>query len=365
MLSILLFVLVILLTVGFHEYGHYKFAKIFGVRVDEFGIGFPPKILKLGKSGETEFTLNAIPLGGFVKIFGETKPADGEFVEPKEEAKALYSKPLWQQALIVFAGPLANILLTIVLFTIALTIGTYVATPERYGADLAPITIGYVAPESPAEKSGILAGDILMSVSLGQNVAEIDALTDLTDFLGTTSGEVVTLQIKRGEEEKVLNVKPERLEEGSRPTIGVGLDQSAFVRLPIHKAFYYGIKDTLFMTKEIVVFLGSFFGDLFQGTADGDSVTGPIGVAKALGGAVKFGIGQVILFAGFISLNLGIINLLPIPALDGSRLLVFLIEGISRKKLSSKAIGITHSVGFIFLILLMIFVTYKDILRFF
>ncbi len=358
---IVIFIAVLFVLVLVHELGHFLVAKKTGMRVDEFGIGFPPRLLGVRK-GETVYTLNAVPLGGFVKIFGEDAE---EGVEDTDRARAFGSRPLWAQALVLIAGVTANVLFAWLLFTLAFTMGMKTAVSEEEASATAALTVLSVLPDSPAEKAGIAVGDVIQKVK-NENGHPVDQL-----FPSTVSGFIqeyteVTLTTVRGDEEKTYTLSSTQgLVEGApeKKIVGITMGLIEEVKKPFFTALYDAGIHTVVSMGAIVVGIFDLLRDTFFFKADFSQVAGPVGIAGLVGDAASLGVSSLLIFTAFISLNLAVINILPFPALDGGRLLFVCIEALKGSPVSSRIAGATNAVGFFLLIALMLVVTYNDILR--
>lgn len=360
MLNVVLFVLILGILVFVHELGHFLFAKRAGVRVDEFGLGFPPRIFGKKIKG-TIYSINAIPLGGFVKIFGEDQPE-----KPVEAANdSFISKPKSIQAAILAAGIFFNLLFAWLL----LSAGFIYGLPTPYDESLKDkmsepkLLITGVLPNSPAEKSGLKAGDeILFAENNGKTVQNIDAET-VSRFIASAEGKPVQILYKRGGENGTVSVEPVSGLVPGKQAIGIAMDKIATLKLPPRLAVVQGARATYVMSENVVTGLVGFFGNVFVGKANLSSVSGPVGIAGMVGDAEKLGIPYLILFTAFISINLAALNVVPFPALDGGRLLFVLIEKIRGKPIKPKIANALNFLGFALLLLLMIVVTYHDIAK--
>ena len=331
--AILLFGIIVFI----HELGHFLFAKKAGVKIHEFSIGMGPKIYSLQK-GETKYSLRLLPLGGYVSMEGE----DGESNDPR----AFGAKTVLQRASIIFAGPFFNIILTILLL---IPVFAYMGSPSDKNV------LGQVLENTPAIEAGLKPNDKIIEID-GKKINNWD---DISTTLQNENGEAINIKIERDNTTKDITVTPQKNEQG-KYVIGITpvYDKSIINAVP--KAFVA----TWDMTKQML----QFVVQLFTGTIPGgfeNSVAGPVGVIGIVSDAAKMGIINLIYIGAVISLNLGILNLLPIPALDGGRLLFLLIEAIRGKKMDPNREGVIHTVGLMVLLGFMLFVTYKDILKLF
>lgn len=373
-MNILIFLIILLILVLVHEFGHFFTAKKFGIRVDEFGFGFPPKLFGV-KRGETEYTFNLLPLGGFVKIFGENP--NEENTNGPDASRSFINKPKWKQAIVLFAGVFMNFVLAWVLFSIGFMSGfpTSVGSESNnYPVYDVNTTIVSVVPKSPAEASGLKSGDKIIKISAPASSVAGDFVQnptpeELKNFIVShvsAVGQTYPLEINyiRGKDElsTVVSVK-HGLNE--KPSIGIAMDQIGTSKLPFFRAIKEGMNMTLYITKGTAVGLFSLISDGIRGKGSFASVTGPVGMVGIVGDAYQFGFVYLLSFAALISINLAIINLIPFPALDGGRLLFLLIEKIKGSRINPKIVNIANAVGFGILILLMLVVTFHDIVKLF
>lgn len=361
-MTILIFILVLVLLIVVHEFGHFVAAKLSGMRVDEFGIGYPPRAWGK-KLGETVYTLNWLPFGGFVKIYGEDP--EGGVPHPR----AFSSKPRSVQALVLVAGIAMNLVFAYVLLSITLGMGTLRAlAPEEVShAPDAALAIASVLPESPAAHAGLRPGDVIVEAQQDGTIFESVLPEAFTTFVGqNVAAHPVVLQIKRGEEITehsvtpafgVIAASPDRL------ALGIGLTTIGTISVPWHRAPLEGFLLTAEITKQTALALVSFFISIFTFTADLSQVAGPVGIAGAVGHASSDSFASLLSITALISINLALINLLPIPALDGGRLLFVIIESIIRKPIKPSVANTVNAVGFGLLILLMVVVTASDIFK--
>lgn len=360
-MSIILFIIVLTVLVFVHELGHFLAAKRAGIRVDEFGIGFPPALFKK-KVGETVYSINLFPVGGFVKIFGED-PND-ESLKGHDAKRSLTHKPKLIQAWVLVAGITFNILFAWILVSFGFMVGVqYPADDETYGARVqnAQVIITQILPGSPAEVSGLKAGDNIVAIYSGTDVLEKPTTATTQQFIGAHND--VLLAYLRNKEIKTTNIiTKEGIVEGRR-AVGISMDYAGELKLPIHEALYAGFLTTASLTWGTIVGLADFFKNIFIGHADFSSVAGPVGIAGVVGEASASGFVNLLTLVAIISINLAVINLLPFPALDGGRLFFLLIEKIKGSPIKPVVANTANGIGFILLILLMVVVTYHDIAR--
>lgn len=366
-MSFLLFIAVLVILIVVHELGHFFMAKWFGVRVDEFGVGYPPRAFVLGTKGETTYTLNWLPFGGFVRIFGE----DPVSIQPDEKKRAMCHKPKYAQILILAAGVLANIVLAWALFAAALYSGAPVGVPEEEAAGkVTSLVISSVVAASPADAVGLRSGDVIVGMHSGN-----DTLADLmpsyaATFIQKHPGKDLTVSFTRGNEQtpQQVTLKPSHGVNNSipgSPAIGVRMALVSSEKTSLLQAIVLGAHTTLATIASVTIGLVQFLTGAVLGTANWGSVAGPVGIAALIGDASAIGFIYLLQFMAFISVNLAVINLIPVPALDGGRIVFVLYEALFKKPIpSAAAIGV-NALGFAALIALMLIVTYHDIARLF
>ncbi|MCX6758059.1 MAG: RIP metalloprotease RseP [Candidatus Nomurabacteria bacterium] len=365
-MNILIFFIILLVLVLVHEWGHFFSAKKFGIRVDEFGFGFPPKIASI-KKGETEYSLNALPLGGFVKIFGEN-PNEENTTGP-DASRSFVNKPRWQQAIVLFAGIFMNFVLAWVLFSIGFMSGLPTSTSGApVGQELKNVHLVVlgVSPKSPAEIAGLKSGDKIISMLSFDGDLTQPNPASLKEFVSNHEGKDISLYFEREGELKDVVLQPKAGVVDGKPGIGISMDTVGILKLPFFSAIWEGFKFDLSVTKATIIGLFDLLKSIFVGKANLSDVTGPVGLVGAVGDAYHgFGFAYLISFAAMISVNLAVINLFPFPALDGGRLLFLLIEKIKGSRLNPKFANYANMIGFFLLILLMLVVTYHDIVKLF
>lgn len=360
-MSLIIFIAILIALIWVHELGHFTAAKLFGIRVDEFAIGFPPKLLRV-RWGETDYTFNLLLVGGFVRIHGED-PGEGT-----NDPRSMSSKPRAIQALVILAGILMNLIFGWLVLSSAFVSGVQVgASDAHFGTpqDVA-VTVVYVLPGSPADKGGFKEGDAIARVSaataeLAPQVGDDGATVQA--FIATHQDESLIFTLERDGKEVNALVKPEEGVVSGKKAVGIQMADVGLLKLPPHLALAQGLISARDLTVATAQGLGGFLGALFQGKAQWSEVSGPVGIAGAGAGAVKQGFSAAAFITALISINLAIINLIPIPGLDGGRLLILIIEGVIRRPLSPKVVGIMTATGFALVITLMVLVTYHDIAR--
>ena len=325
-------VIIFCLLIFVHEFGHFVTAKLCGVKVNEFAIGMGPALFKKQK-GETLYSVRAFPIGGFCAMEGEDEDSDDE--------RAFNNQPAWQRAIVLAAGSVMNLLTAIVLMII---IAFYTGQPTT--------TIDVVQEDSPAYVAGIMSGDEVVSI----DGKEVDEWKAFQNIIGDTDGEPVVMTVIRDGQEIDITVTPEYDKKAGRSLVGV---TAAMERNPI-KAVGTGVANTWDMT----VMMYNVIGDLFTGDVSMKELSGPVGIVYVVNDSAKMGFIYVVYLAALLSLNLAVMNLLPLPALDGGRLLFLLIRKITGKAVTDEMEGKIHFIGIMLLLLLMVFVTWNDIVRF-
>ncbi len=361
-MSVIIFILILAVLIIVHEYGHFIVAKKWGIRVDEFGLGYPPRAKVLFKKKGTLFTLNWIPFGGFVKIFGEDP--DDESLNGENKSVALTSKSKFAQASVMFAGPLFNFIFAWFVILVSVFIGLPSSVDSSYEDNIVNVQniIIEVAKDSPADDAGISVGDTIESVTW--QGASFDSLTDVP-FENVKEGDIIELDIKRDGNVIEKNIYISDFEIEGKQAVGVGIQKVGIYKPPFFKGIIESFKVTGDMIWQITAGLWNLIVDAFKGEADVSNLTGPVGIVSLVGDASNLGIVYLLMFVALISINLGVINLIPFPALDGGRILFLIIEKIKGGRISPKITNTLNSVGFIALIALMIFITFRDITNLF
>ena len=364
MFTVLAFIVILGLLVLAHEFGHYWVARRVGVAVEEFAIGFPPRLLSWVRRG-TRYSLNLIPFGGFVRLAGEEEgnPAGLESdINLKPVGISLYQANRLRRAAIMVAGVVMNFLLGAALLAVGFGVGlpqVIDGEAPAYARDVR-IQIVSVSTNSPAATAGLHPGDSIASLD-GQPATTLDQIQSYTN---SHAGQPIALGVRRGEEQLTLSLTPQLLPESEgKAVVGIGLAQIGRVAVPWWRAPWEGLVAAWSLVVAIIFGLGDIIAKLVSGSG-GVDVAGPIGVAVLTGQAVQLGWLYVLQFVAVLSINLAVINLLPLPALDGGRLAVLAIESIRRKSLPEKLEQNLHRFGFGALITLLILVTVVDAKRF-
>ena len=363
MLSFILpFLLLILVVVFIHEYGHYYFAKRYGVGVTDFSIGFGKEIFGWNDKSGTRWKICWIPLGGYVKFFGDRNvfsQADQEKILEKYDAderkKLFVLKPLYQRALIVFGGPLANFLLALVIF---FSIYTFI------GKDFTSAVINEVQKDSPAMLGGLKENDIILEIDGN----EVKSIMDVSKFITLSIADVIDFKVKRSYDELLLKVKPKIIlsednlgNKINKRIVGIKLgpynNEINHVKLGPAQAIYHAAYEVYYVSISSLKYVGG----MIIGKADTSQLGGPIRIAKISGQVAEFGILAFISMMAYISISLGLVNLFPIPMLDGGHLMFYAFEKILGRPLSQKTQEGFFRIGMFLLLSLMFFTTFNDL----
>ena len=352
---LILFTLVTLTS--FHELGHFILAKKFGVKVEEFGIGYPPRLIGK-KIGETIYSFNLLPFGAFIRVEGEDK---------KESEISLKSKKKWQRALIYLGGVLSFWVLSVILLSIVFNLGVFEAVPDDYQSSDSVVRIVSVKKNAPAQKAGIKAGDIIEKITVGEEQFSFNKTKEIQQFIDLHKGEKIVITVRRGKNHLRVAVVPCLSPPEGEGPLGIGLVRTITVKYPWYKALLEGIKACLKTTWAIVAGIGEIIvrGLAGKGLPEGAQFVGPIGIGSLIFQSIHFGINFFLQFIAFISIYLAVFNILPIPALDGGKLLFLLIEAIRGKEMNPQTEKRITAGFFIVLLCLMAWVTFKDIVRIF
>ena len=356
MTTLFSFILVLGLLIFVHELGHFLFAKLFGVRVLKFSLGFGPRVT--GKIiGETEYVISAFPLGGYVKMFGENR--DEQQIADEDKNASFAHKPVWQRFIVVLAGPLFNLLFAVLLFFLVFT---FVGIPTAVDTT----RIGKVNDNSPAAKAGVHKEDTIISIDQKETRGWMDVL----EAVKNSQGKPIHMVVARGSEklnlelvptlDTVKNVFGEKVEQ--RYMIGImKADELTYEKSNIFGAFGSACRQTwMYISLTVMGFV-----KIIQRVVPASEIGGPILIAQIAGEQMKAGWMNLIYFISLLSVNLGILNLLPIPVLDGGHLAFLTIEALRRKPMNERTQIVAQQVGMGLLGSLMIFVFYNDIVRLF
>ena len=374
--TIVLFLLILGVIVFVHELGHFMMAKLYGVKVEEFALGFPPRIFSF-KKGETQYSLNAVPLGGYCKIIGE----DGE---EKNSPRSLGSRSFSQRFLVLSAGVIMNFVLAFVIFSIIFMAGfpqdvtkenLSVAKSGNYNSSEAndtiqiegaksvrdvKVQISGIVKDTPADQAELEIGDTIIKA----DEKEIANIEDLQNYTKENLGKPIVLSILRGEENITKEIAPRAEYPDNEGAMGISLIKTAVVSYAPLKAIEKGYEYTVHLTIFIIMAFASIIWSLVTTGKTVAEISGPIGIAVMTQQAASMGFMTVLNFTALISVNLAIINALPFPALDGGRLLFLIVEKIKGSPINQRWEAKANNVGFALLMLLMVVVTFKDVARF-
>ena len=357
------FLFVLTIVVFFHELGHFLVARRAGVKVLTFSLGFGPELAGFNDRHGTRWKISAIPLGGYVKFFGDESEASTpsavalESMTADERKGSFHHKRVGQRAAIVAAGPIANFILAIVIFTCLFTF---------FGKPSTTAKVDTVQAGSAAERAGFQPGDVIKKI----DGSAIDSFSDMQRIVGIKAGEQLSFSVKRGDATVELKGTPELKEVkdsfGNVHRLGVlGITRATAVgeatteRVNPATAFVLGIKETWFVVDRTI----SYIGGVFTGREAADQIGGPMRIAQISGQVATIGLTALIHLAAVLSISIGLLNLFPVPLLDGGHLLFYAIEAVRGKPLSERAQEVGFRIGLAIVVMLMIFTTYNDLLR--
>lgn len=368
--TIFIFFIVIIVLVMVHEFGHFAAAKISKMRVDEFAFGFPPRLFGK-KIGETTYAFNALPIGGYVKIAGENFDEKSDS-EGNMDPRLFTNRPRYMQVFVLAAGVIMNFLLAFVLLTYINSgerFVTYMDTDfvkyQKENPNESKLRVLYVAENSPAKAAGLSAYDEILSISNGSTTIIPKNATSVILYVYENQNSPLTINFQKYDTgEKVSStVSAVYGILDDKKSIGLATGESLFLQNTLRGAISSGFTDTLRYIKLTVFGLGDIVVKLVNKESVGDNIAGPIGIARMVGEASEEGLKPLLFFVAVISINLGVFNLLPLPALDGGRILFVLWEMLTRKRMNIKFQTGANLIGFSLLIILMIVVTYFDVSR--
>ncbi len=363
-MTTVLFLLILATLIFVHELGHFLSAKFFGIRVDEFAIGFPPKVFGW-KKGETQYSLNLVPLGGYVKIFGEDP--DDESMNGPDSSRSFVNASKWKQAVVLLSGIFMNLVFAWILVSLSFNLGLVTSIEEEFKdkAQNISVMVTAVMKDSPSEKAGIKEGDNILGIEADGQRIVLPTPTEIQTLIAESKNNI-NIEYGRGSATGTINVIATDGVVDGRKAIGISMSLVGTVKFGFFQSFYEGAKLTAIATVSTTKGIYGFIGKAFSGQGGGLSqVTGPIGIAGMVGQASSMGMSYLLGFIAMISINLAMLNLVPFPALDGGRVLFVAIEVIIRRRIKPAISNWLNLIGFGLLIILMLFITYKDILRLF
>lgn len=374
MFTLLVFLVVLAVLVLSHEWGHFLLARSQGIAVREFGFGFPPRLVGIrrlagagrrfqvvwGRGARTEekagsvlYSINLIPLGGFVRIKGEDADS-GEALD----SDSFNAKKSWQKAMVLLAGVAMNVVLAAIFLSLGFMVGfPSVVEPGAPVAGETTLRVIQVLPGKPAEAAGVAAGDAILAVG-GLNYPR---LVDLQKYVDAHRDEEIAVAVERNGRRFVKKIRPIVYADTGRGGIGVALVETGLVKYPWPQAVYRGVATTGVYLEEIIFAFWHLIKGIVAGAGVTGAVSGPVGVAVMTGEAARLGVAYLLQFSALLSLNLAVLNILPIPALDGGRLLFVVFNSLRRHPIAPRVEHLIHAVSFVFLMLLVAAITVKDL----
>ena len=359
--TIVLFLVILAVLVFVHELGHFLAAKYFGIRVDEFAIGFPPTAYSF-KYGETKYSINIIPFGGYVKIFGENPDEDS--MTGTDSSRSLVNAAKWKQTIVLLAGIFMNLLFAWILISISFNIGLLTSIDNQYKDQAKNVSVIILSVEknSPADHAGLQSGDDILSIASEKATVLNPGTTDVQNVIAG-SDKIVTVEYRRASATGTVSmVATSSLVEG-RKAIGISMGLVGTVQFGFFRSFVEGAKLLWLETENIAVGIYQFIISLFTGGGALSEIAGPVGIASMVGQAESVGLSYLLGFVALISINLAVLNLVPFPAFDGGRVFILIIEAVIRRKIKPEIVNWINLIGFGLIILLMLFITYRDIAR--
>ena len=361
--ALLPFLFVLTIVVFFHELGHFLVARLCGVRVLSFSVGFGPEIVGFNDRHGTRWKISAIPLGGYVKFFGDEDAASTPDqssiakMSPAEQRESFHHQPVGSRAAIVAAGPIANFILAILIFAAIFTF---------YGRPSTSARVDAIQPDSAAAQAGFVVGDVIVAI----NGRPIETFADMQRVVSTNAGQQLTVTIDRGGAKQDLKATPSLREVkdnfGNVHRIGVlgitrsmGAADAQLEKVSAPRALWMGAQETWFVVDRTL----SYIGGIFVGKESADQLGGPIRIAQVSGQVATVGFIAVMNLAAILSVSIGLLNLFPVPLLDGGHLLFYAIEAIRGKPLSERAQEMGFRIGLALVVMLMIFATFNDIIH--
>ncbi|RUM05742.1 RIP metalloprotease RseP [Rhizobium chutanense] len=359
--NIVTFILVLSLLVFVHEMGHYLVGRWSGIRILAFSVGFGPELFGFTDRHGTRWKISVVPLGGYVRFFGDedasSKPDNAGIAAMSEEdrARSFAGAKLWKRAATVAAGPIANFLLAIAIFTILFSV---------YGRTIADPVVAEVTPEGAAAAAGVLPGDLLVAID-GNKIETFD---DVRRYVSIRPSQNIVVTIERAGQKLDLPMVPKRVDQtdqfGNKIEMGqIGIitnQQAGNFRLQTYTPLQ-ALREGVIQTRDIVTGTFKYIGNIFAGTMRADQLGGPIRVAQASGQMATLGIGAVLQLAAMLSVSIGLLNLMPVPVLDGGHLMFYAVEAVRGKPLGSAAQEIAFRIGLAMILTLMVFTTWNDI----
>jgi regulator of sigma E protease len=355
MINFLIAIFSIIFLAILHEFSHFIVAKKSGVFIEEFGIGYPPRIFGK-KFGETVYSINLLPFGAFVKLAGE--------LERLKDKRSFSAQPIFKRFLIAFAGVLSFWIISAIIFSILFCFGNPVAISDEEDSFISPkVQVAQVASDSPAEKAGLKIGDTIKEFKIKNEKFKIEKVKELQELTQKYKGEKVILTIERGKEIFEVEIVPRVSPPAGEGPMGISLVRTAIKKYPWPKAIWQGISTTRELTLAIILGYFQAIKNVFQGLPSGIQMMGPVGIFYLTIQAGRLGLNYFFNFLALISIYLAIFNVLPIPAVDGGKILFLAIEAVKKKPVSQETEQKITAFFFGLLILIAILVTIKDITR--
>ena len=352
MFTLIVFILILSFLVLIHEFGHFWVAKKNGVRVEEFGLGLPPRLMGF-KKGETLYSLNALPFGGFVRLFGEEEAVAGTLLTKEEQSRAFFAKTPLQRIAVILAGPAMNFIFAAVVLSVLFIHGIYLPATT--------IRVVEVAKQSPAFAVGIKENDVIKEIRYKGEAHIVRSSSDVISLSKKFADKEIALVVGRADRELLFTITPRGKAPKGQGSMGIVISQYEYKKAVWYMAPFEGLSTAVHISKEFYGELFGAFSKLLQFENPNLAVAGPVGIAKISGEAARSGVQTLALFMSLLSLNLALINILPFPALDGGQLFMILVEAVTRKKISPLLRARINTVGFAILMALILLVTVRDI----
>src|SRR3989338_3161053 len=347
MIEFITLIIVLGLLIFVHELGHFVVAKKSGMHVKEFGFGFPPRIFGI-KKGETTYSINWIPFGGFVSIVGE----DGS---ERENPRSFMAKSIGTRCAVLVAGVLMNVIFAYLLFSGMNMLGSLIDVdndPNAYRAQDIAVSVGSISKNSPADNAGLTPLDKVIALSYADQKIDVDSISDVQDYVQLHVGHEIIMTIKRGNELTEVSLTQRLDPPEGEGALGISMLRTGTVKFGFFESLIKGAKDTVIIAWSMIIGIIELIKNVTVG--DGtmkDALTGPVGIAVIFGQAIRVGFSQLVFMAGAVSINLAILNILPIPPLDGGKLFFTILEKIrGGKPVPQRVEVVAANVGFFFFI---------------
>lgn len=354
-LTVLIFIVLLGILVLVHEWGHFFVARKFGIRVDEFAFGFPPRIASFVKNG-TRYALNLVPLGGYVKIYGESGEGD-------TDPTSFSSRPIYQRVAVIVAGVVMNVILAWFLFSAGHTLGLpAVVGDEVEGGKVSVIGI---APDSPAAVALLHVGDTIVAVGTESEQFQVTTIEEVQEFIDQHRGMPIMVEVERGTETNRLLVTPRLDPPSGEGPLGIAMARVGIIRSPLWRAPLDGARTTYNAFISIAISLGNALKEFVVQQKVPADIGGPVAIFVATDEMVQLGLAYLVMLAAGLSASLALFNVLPIPGLDGGRILFLFLEKIRRAPINQRYEQLAHTMGIVVLLILIALITYRDVVRIF